>query len=152
MDVHAHHGIDDLLLGLERDRVAAAVGHADKTGVDFHEYGERSEIWTYRMLRLELSFDSEHDYRLSHSTSYHPDTIVRGFNPMGLEEKFLLQKFPHLELDIEITEDEKYFSDQVLHITYGIARGRVVSVTIFPETNPLTEAITWPLAAADEQT
>ena len=83
MDIHAHRGIDTLVLGCDREQVATAIGAADKITTDFHEDGEKSEIWIYRMLRLELSFDSEHDFRLSHITSYHPDTSLRGFNRQG---------------------------------------------------------------------
>ena len=99
-------------------------------------------------MRLELSFDSEHDYRLSHITSYHPYTLVNAFNPMGLEEKFLLQKFPHLDLDVTVSDDEKYFTDRVLDLTYGTAGGKVVSVTVFPETAPGSERILWPRQSA----
>ena len=140
-----HRGIDELVLGQQREAVRARLGAPDRTSIDHHADGERSEIWIYRMLRLELSFDSEHEFRLSHLTSYHPDTSVRGFNPMGLEEKFLTQKFPHLELDIEISEDAKYFTDQLLDLTYGTARGKVVSVTVFPETRASEDLIVWPL-------
>ncbi|MGR8920465.1 MAG: hypothetical protein ACU85V_12675 [Gammaproteobacteria bacterium] len=144
MDVIPHCGIDALRLGAARETVAEALGPADKTGFDQHEDGERSEIWTYRLLRLELSFDSEHGYRLSHLTSYHPYTIIDGFNPMGLEEKFLLQRFPHLELDVEISSDEKYYTDPALDLTFGIAKGGVVSVTVFPEFGTRGGAVVWP--------
>jgi len=144
MDIYSHRGVDQLALGSYREDVSAQLGTADKTSFDYHEGGERSEIWIYRLLRLELSFDSEHNYRLSHISSYHPYTLVREFNPMGLEEKFLLQKFPHLELDIEISEAEKYYSDRVLDLTFGTAAGRVVSVTVFPETDESSGRVLWP--------
>ena len=120
------------------------LGQPENISYDDHGEGERSEIWLYRLLRLELSFDSEHNYRLSHISSYHPFTHVRDFNPVGLEEKFLLDKFPHLDLDVEISSDEKYFSDRILDLTFGIADGRVVSVTVFPEYNDTGDRIKWP--------
>jgi hypothetical protein len=148
MDVIPHTGIDAIRLGASRAEVDTALGPADRTSVDHHDDGERSEIWIYRMLRLELSFDSEHDYRLSHVTSYHPYTLVRGFNPIGLADRFLLQKFPHLDLDIEISEEEKYYSDRVLDLTFGVARGKVVSVTVFPEYDESGNVVLWPDTAA----
>lgn len=147
MEALPHTGFDDIRLGSDRDAVAALLGNADRRSHDFHDDGERSEIWIYRMLRLELSFDSEHDYRLSHITSYHPYTLVRGFNPMGLDDRALLQKFPHLDLDVSISEDEKYYTDRVLDLTFGVARGEVVSVTVFPEHAGDDGDVRWPSPA-----
>ena len=75
---------------------------------------------------------------------------MRGFNPIGLAPKFLLQKFPHLDLDVEISSDEKYYTDKILDLTYGIARGKVVSVTVFPEFHESGNSIIWPAAAGEQ--
>lgn len=147
MDVIAHTGIDNILLGTSREVIAELLGPADKTGIDHHDGGDRSEIWIYRLARLELSFDSEHRYRLSHISSYHPYTLVQAFNPIGLEEKFLLQKFPHLELDIEVSAEEKYFTDRILDLTYGTAGGKVVSITVFPQHDETSGRVLWPQPA-----
>ena len=148
MDVVPHRGVDQINLGRNREKIAIDLGTPDKTAQDRHENGEVSEIWIYRLMRLELSFDSEHDYKLSQITSYHPYTLVQGFNPIGLTEKFLQQKFPHLDLDVEISSDEKYFTDRILDLTFCIARGRVASVTVFPEYDATGENILWPATAA----
>ena len=145
MEALPHTGFDDIRLGSVREDVATLLGPADRRTQDFHDDGERSEIWIYRMLRLELSFDSEHDFRLSHITSYHPYTLVRGFNPMGLDPRALLQKFPHLDLDVSVSEDEKYYTDRILDLTFGVARGEVVSVTVFPQHDERGGDIRWPL-------
>lgn len=150
MDIIPHQGIDRVKLGLSRDEITHALGVPERTAEDRHEDGAVSEIWTYRMLRLELSFDSDNDYRLSHITSYHPYTLVRGFNPIGLTGKVLLMKFPHLDLDVEVSKDEKYYTDRLLDLTFGIARGKVVSVTVFPEYDESGEHIIWPAAATTE--
>lgn len=144
MDVHPHRGVDDILLGSSQDEVRAALGAPDRDSEDAHEDGELSAIWTYRMLRLELSFDSDNDFRLSHITSYHPYTLVRGFNPMGLSGKLLLMKYPHLDLEVEISKDERYYTDRVLDLTFGIARAKVVSVTVFPEYDDSGAEVRWP--------
>jgi|GEM_PF-1797255 hypothetical protein len=144
MDVIPHTGIGDIRLGSSRESIATMLGAAEKKSRDYHEDGEHSEVWVYRLLRLELSFDSEHDFYLSHITSYHPYTLVRSFNPIGLEEKFLLQKFPHLDLDVEVSTEEKYFTDKVLDLTFGTARGKVVSVTIFPAYDGDGKQVLWP--------
>ncbi len=146
MDVHPHHGVDELLLGSTQDEITVALGAPDRNTEDSHEDGELSSIWTYRMLRLELSFDSDNDFRLSHITSYHPYTLVRGFNPMGLSGKLLLMKYPHLDLEVEISKDEKYYTDRVLDLTFGIARAKVVSVTVFPEYDESGKVVKWPQA------
>lgn len=150
MEIVPHTGIDDIRLGTSREAVDAQLGTPDRTSVDFHDDGERSEIWIYRMLRLELSFDSEHDFRLAHVTSYHPYTLVNGFNPIGLADRYLLQKFPHLDLDVEIGEGEKYYSDRILDLTFGIARGKVVSVTVFPEYDESGNEVQWPAGTTGE--
>ena len=144
MDVIPHQGIDQVLLGCSRAEITEALGVPERTALDHHDDGAVSEIWTYRMLRLELSFDSDNDYRLSHITSYHPYTLVRGFNPIGLTGKLLMMKFPHLDLDVEVSKDEKYYTDRVLDLTFGIARGKVVSVTVFPQYDDSGEQILWP--------
>jgi hypothetical protein len=148
MEVIPHTGIDTLRLGDSRELIGAELGPPDRTTRDRHEDGEISEIWIYRLMRLELSFDSEHDYRLAHITSYHPYTLLRGFNPIGLAPKFLLQKYPHLDLDVEVSADEKYYTDRILDLTFGIARGRVVSVTVFPQYEEGGEVVLWPAAPA----
>ena len=144
MIVVPHRGVDDIRLGSSKDVVAGCLGDPDKKQIDQHTETECSEIWFYRLLRLEMSFDSEHEYVLSHITSYHPYAFVNGFNPIGLEEKYLLQKFPHLHVDLEVKKDEKYYSDRILNLTYEIRNSKVVSVTIFPETEPITNKILWP--------
>ena len=150
MDVYPHRGVDDLLLGSSQDEITAALGAPDRSCEDAHQDGELSAVWTYRMLRLELSFDSDNDFRLSHITSYHPYTLVRGFNPMGLSGKLLLMKYPHLDLEVEISKDEKYYTDRVLDLTFGIARAKVVSVTVFPEYDESGEVVKWPLVIQQE--
>ena len=150
MDVIPHQGIDQITLGTSRAAVVAARGPPDKKTNDSHADGEVSEIRIYRLMRLELSFDSDNHHLLSHITSYHPFTLVRGFNPIGLAPKFLLQKFPHLDLDVEISSDEKYYTDKILDLTYGIARGKVVSVTVFPEFHESGNSIIWPAAAGEQ--
>lgn len=146
MDVVPHCGLDNIRLGDDAANIRALLGDPDKTSRDQHGDGEYSEIWIYRLLRLELSFDSEHAERLSHVSSYHPYTLVNGFNPMGLETRFLLQKFPHLDLDVAISDEEKYYTDKILGLTYGIARNKVVSVTVFPEVSSDGQTIIWPSA------
>lgn len=147
MDVVPHHGIDEINLGSSRDRIALDLGEPDKKAQDRHEDGAVSEIWIYRLMRLDLSFDSDNEYRLSHITSYHPYTLVGRFNPIGLSEKYLLQKYPHLNLEVEINDDEKYYMDRILDLTFGIARAKVVSVTVFPEYDESGQHIIWPAGA-----
>ena len=150
MDIHPHRGIDALLLGSTRAQGEAQLGPPDRSAEDRHEDGAVSAIWTYRMLRLELSFDSDNGHRLSHLTSYHPYSLVRGFNPMGLSGKLLLMKYPHLELEVEVAQDERYYTDRVLDLTFGIARAKVVSVTVFPEYDESGENIKWPPGGGEE--
>ncbi|MEQ8662050.1 MAG: hypothetical protein RLW62_14635 [Gammaproteobacteria bacterium] len=147
MNLIPHTGIDSLRLGTRREDVREQLGAPDRKSRDRHEDGEISEIWIYRLMRLELSFDSEHDYRLSHITSYHPYTLLRGFNPIGMAPKLLLQKYPHLDLDVELAPGESYYTDHVLDLTFGIARGKVVSVTVFPEYEANGEVVRWPQSA-----
>ena len=149
MDVIPHCGIDDIRLGSSREQIAHDLGAPDKKARDRHEDGAVSEIWIYRLMRLELSFDSDNEYSLSHITSYHPFTLVRRFNPIGLSEKFFLQKFPHLDLEVEINDDEKYYTDRILDLTFCIARAKVVSVTVFPEYDDSGQHIIWPVKVAD---
>jgi len=144
MEVIPHTGIDALRLGAKREAVRAALGPPDRKTRDRHDDGEISEIWIYRLMRLELSFDSEHDYRLAHITSFHPYTLLRGFNPIGLAQKFLLQKFPHLELEVEVGARERYYTDRILDLTFGIAGDKVVSLTVFPEHDDSGETVLWP--------
>ena len=146
MDIIPHHGTDTLTLGASRVDCARLLGRPDRSAQDVHEDAAISEIWTYRMLRLELSFDSDNEYRLSHITSYHPYSLVRGFNPIGLSGKLLLMKYPHLDLEVEVSADEKYYTDRVLDLTFGIARGKVASVTVFPAYDDSGEEVLWPQA------
>ena len=64
-----------------------------------------------------------------------------------MSEKYLLQKYPHLNLEVEINDDEKYYTDRILDLTFGIARAKVVSVTVFPEYDESGQHIIWPAGA-----
>ena len=71
---------------------------------------------------------------------------MRGITPMGVSGKLLLMKYPHLDLEVEISKDEKYHTGRVVDLTFGMARDKVVSVTVFPEYDESGEVVKWPMA------
>jgi hypothetical protein len=95
-------------------------------------------------MRLELEFHALHNFKLSKIISRHPETLVLGFNPIGLNERYLLQKFPDLRT-LESNSKNQTFSDDVLKLSFTLVREKTESVTIHLQTNEDTGQIIWPV-------
>ncbi|MEM7542663.1 MAG: hypothetical protein AAF384_13925 [Pseudomonadota bacterium] len=144
MQLIPHRGIDGILLGAERDTVVRELGKPEKSGREEWEDGVISETWVYRLMRLELSFDSDNDFLLSRITASHPHLAIQSFNPIGLEEGYLLQKYPHLDLEANLGANGKQYIDRLLDLSYWLSKGKVESVTVFPQYDQASDQIAWP--------
>ena len=67
-----------------------------------------------------------------------------GFNPIGLNERYLLQKFPSLR-EIESHDHFQVFFDDSLKLSFTLVREKTESVTLHPEIGENTEEVIWPI-------
>ena len=144
MEVIPHQGIGALWFGMRREDVEAELGAPERSEHETWDDGTDSETWHYRLSRLELGFDSICDYRLCRITSYHPHTIIRGFNPIGLAQGFLLQRYPHLKLRADGGEIGSNYVDEILDLSFWVERDGVKQVTAYPEIDIRTGDYVWP--------
>ena len=147
MDISPHRGIDDILLGATRQDIESSLGPPEKVFRGRFEDTVESEVWSYRLLRLELAFDSDVDYRLARITTTYPDVNILGFNPIGLAENFLVVRYPNLELQLDCGDDGKDFIDRELDISYWVENGVVINISIYPEYDDIEQVPRWPAEA-----
>jgi hypothetical protein len=144
MEMVPYWGIDNTKLGDTRSEIKKILGKPDKIKKRVEQRETIADIWTYRLMRLELEFYALHDFRLSKIISRHPGTLVLGFNPIGLNERYLLQKFPSLR-EIESHDHFQVFFDDSLKLSFTLVREKTESVTLHPETGENTEEVIWPI-------
>ena len=72
------------------------------------------------------------------------DVNVRGFNPIGLAENFLMVRYPDLELQLDCGDEGKDFIDRELDISYWVENGVVTSISIYPEYDDIEQVPRWP--------
>lgn len=144
MEISPHRGIDEILLGASRDDIESSLGPPEKKSKGQFEDGVESWVWTYRLLRLELAFDSDVDFRLARITTTFPDVNIGGFNPIGLAENFLIVRYPDLELQLDCGDEGKDFIDRELDISYWMENGIVASISIYPEYDDIEQVPRWP--------
>jgi hypothetical protein len=144
MEIVPLWGISNTKLGDSRSETRGILGNPDQVKKATEQPETIGENWTYRLMRLELEFHAPNDFRLSKITSRHPNTLVLGFNPIGLNERYLLQKFPDLKT-IESNAKVQVFFDDILKISFTLVRGKTESVTVHLETGENTGHIIWPV-------
>ncbi len=123
-----------MIFGQSRETISQNIGLPEKKDIRRDE-----ERWNYRLLRLDLSFSQSNDFRLSKIVSRHPYTLVLGFNPIGLKDTYLIQKFPNLIDGIGEALDEPS-----LGLTFTLSQGAVAYVTMQPQKNDLIGEYIWP--------
>lgn len=123
-----------MVFGQSRETISQNIGLPEKKDIRRDE-----ERWNYRLLRLELSFSQSSNFKLSQIISRHPYTLVLGFNPIGLKETYLIQKFPNLVDGIGDALDEPS-----LGLTFTLSQGAVACVTMQPQKDNLIDEYIWP--------
>ncbi len=144
MEISPHRGIDGILLGSTRRDIESLLGPPEKKFRGQFDDSVESEVWSYRLLRLELAFDSDVDFRLARITTTYPDVNVRGFNPIGLAENFLMVRYPDLELQLDCGDEGKDFIDRELDISYWVENNIVTSISIYPQYDDIEQVPRWP--------
>ena len=132
MEIVPCRGIDNTTLGDTRSETREILGNPDQVKETIEQSGINTIVWTYRLMRLELKFHEPNAFKLSKIISRHPNTLVLGFNPIGLNERYLLQKFPSLR-EIESHDHLQVFFDDSLKLSFTLVREKTESVTIHHE-------------------
>ena len=144
MEISPHRGIDNILLGSSQAEIRNQLGEPESILRGQYEDNVDSDIWTYRLLRLELAFDSDVDYRLARITTTHPDVHIAGFNPIGLSENFLMMKYPNLELQGDFEDSGKDYVDRATDLSFWLENGKVTNITIYPDYDTIEQVPRWP--------
>ena len=134
MDLTPFVGLGDVVFGQCRNTISEKIGAPEKKIAL-----KNLEKWSYRLLRIELSFCRVTDFRLTKIVSNHPYTLVLGFNPIGLKETFLVQKFPSLQ-----SGENNSLDDPSLGLMFTLSKGIVSHVTMHPQTHEQTGKYIWP--------
>ena len=134
MELTPFLGIGNVIFGQTRNAIAQRVGAPETKTVNGNE-----EAWAYKLLRLELFFNEKHDLRLEKIISYHPYTLVLGFNPIGLKDTYLMHKFPNL-----VEGDGGSLDEPSLGLTFVFLRSMVTHVVMRPQIGVLKGTFVWP--------
>ncbi|MGB0637143.1 MAG: hypothetical protein ACPGN6_07010 [Gammaproteobacteria bacterium] len=134
MDLIPFVGLGDVVFGQCRNTISQNIGAPEKKATM-----NNLEKWSYRLLRIELSFSHATDFRLTEIVSNHPYTLVLGFNPIGLKETFLLQKFPNLQCT-----DNNSLEEPSLGLVFTLSSGAVSHVIMRPQKHEQTGEYIWP--------
>ena len=134
MDLTPFVGLGDVIFGQCRNTISQNIGAPEKKIVL-----KNIEKWSYRLLRIELSFSQAADFRLTKIASNHPYTLVLGFNPIGLKETFLIQKFPNLQCT-----DNNSLEEPSLGLVFALLKGAVSHVIMCPQKHEKTGEYIWP--------
>ena len=134
MDLTPFVGLGDVIFGQCRGTISQNIGTPEKKIAL-----KNLEKWSYRLLRIELSFSQAADFRLTRIASNHPYTLVLGFNPIGLKETFLVQKFPNLQCT-----DNNSLEEPSLGLVFTLSRGAVSQVIMRPQKDEQTGEYMWP--------
>jgi len=126
-------GIDDIVLGSSKEALFDLLGEPESSSSDEWPDGTISEAWKYPDIGIVLNFDSDTDYRLSTITVTAKDAELDGIKPIGSDIKILINKFPTIVLDEDLSETMKDYVCQEREISFWTANGVVEHVTLFPE-------------------
>lgn len=136
-EIHPGKGIGTLTFGMSRDQVKALLGAPTET----ERYnlsdceGDNTEAWHYDELSLSLSFDEEHEWRLSSIAVSSDEYTLEGQPLIGRTKEELLQEFEKRqwgtpEEDEEVREESP--ENCLIHIDKG-------SMSLWFENDELTE-------------
>jgi len=146
MEIKPKTGIERIYFGMSMAEARAVWGDPEKisTFIPLEDNSEdRSIDWEYSN-GIELSFDSDDDFLLCSITCESRLITLNGLTIIGLTPKELKLRFPEVKLDdeFELAVDEYKLVN--LELSFWVQKGKVYSVTIFPEYNELGNEIIWP--------
>lgn len=138
-----HLGLGEIRLGSSRAEVIALLGEPDhREKLSFIE-DETTEYFEYEKLEVELGFSTDDGDRLG---------VIRcGSDSLRLEEQEVIgtlaeefvARHPGFEEDEESEDGTVDFADEEQDLSITVARGRIVSLSIFPAWSDDDEPI-WP--------
>ena len=143
MTVLPHVGLGQIRLGKSRSEVIALLGEPDhREKLSFIE-DETTEYFEFESLELELGFSTDDGDKLGVIRCGSDALRYEGAEVIGeLVEEFAA-KHPSFEEDDENEDGTVDFSDEEKDLSVNVARGRIVSLSIFPAWSDEDEPI-WP--------
>jgi len=126
-------GIDNIVLGSSKEALFDLLGEPESSSSDEWPDGTISEAWKYPGMGIVLNFDSDTDYRLSTITVTAKDAELDDINPIGSNIDILINEFPTIVLDEDLSETMKDYVCQQREISFWTVNGVIEHVTLFPE-------------------
>jgi hypothetical protein len=126
-------GIDKIVLGSSKETLFDLLGEPESSSSDEWPDGTISEAWKYPSMGIVLNFDSDTDYRLSTISVTAQDAELDGINPIGLNINTLIDQFPTIVLDEDLSEAMKDYVCQEREISFWAVNGVIEHMTLFPE-------------------
>jgi len=136
-------GIDNIVLGSSKESLFDLLGEPDSSSSDEWPDGTISEAWKYPNMGVILNFDSDTNYQLSTITITAKDAELENIKPVGLDIETLINQFPTIFLDEDLSESLKDYVCQEREISFWTVDGVVEHVTLFPEYDANNQPI-WP--------
>ncbi|MFT5336722.1 MAG: hypothetical protein ACJAY8_000431 [Sphingobacteriales bacterium] len=147
MDLKLHTGLDDLILGVEKEVVEKLWGEPDEIEEMVEEDGTLL-VWHYDEKETSLSFDPIFENRLSGIAVSHEDLLFQGEKLMGKSESDVLALMESFGIDDlegeEMEEGEALFLSMQAGLTLFFDQNELLEIKISPDFNEETEEVTWP--------
>ena len=144
MNILPHVGIENVVLGSTKEAIRALLGEPDNIEHDVWPDDTQSETWAYEDMGFELGFNSEDGWKLGVITTTSSAASLEGVKPIGLEENELTKLLPGVKLDEDFKESGKDYIYPEKEISFWIADGLVVNITVFPEYDKTGNIPIWP--------
>ena len=142
--VQPHLGLGQIHLGSSRAQIIALLGEPDhREEFKAEEEDEATEFLEYEELELELGFSAEDGDRLGVIRCGSDDLRLESSEVIGTRIEELQERYPSFELDDDGEDGTSDYADEELDLSVNVARGRIVSLSMFPAWSEDDEPI-WP--------
>ena len=143
LDVQPHLGLGKIHLGASRAQIIDLLGEPDhREEFSADEEDEDTEFFEYEEFELELGFSAEDGDHLGVIRCGSDDLRFEDAEIIGTFIKDLQARRPSFQLDED--SDSDYVDDE-LDLSVSVARGRIISLSMFPAWSEEDEPI-WPQA------
>lgn len=138
-----HLGLGAIRLGASRAEVIALLGEPDRREKLSFIEDETTEYFEYEELEVELGFSTDDGDRLGVIRCGSDALRLEDQEVIGALAEEFLARHPGFEEDEELEDGTVDFADDDRDLSITVARGRIVSLSIFPAWSEDDEPI-WP--------
>lgn len=142
-------GVDDLLLGSDRDAVVQSLGTPDRVRSKTWPDKSDSEHWEYDRLAVDVTFASNDDYRLGTIAVRNERAELNGLCLIGLKQEDFLGRIKSAGIDVALEDsfddiDARDYVCDRLSLSFWFWHGILDSITLMPEYDDSGNVPIWP--------